>query len=518
MKARKSSFFQEITSDIYHSLEIEKTLYNSFKRIRQYIPADGLTFDIQEQDDFMVSIARVTVNGVDLCDVEIPLSPDSQKESKDNEHVESVMIFNAPGMNPTSKDYARRFNIRESSNLVLNLDLGDDYYGSLAIYAYGQNKYKKAHAELLSQVKEPFSVAMSNALKYREAQNISETLKIENRNLYRELIEISGDRIIGAESGLKAVMKLVKQVAPVESPVLLLGDTGVGKDVIANTIHLLSERSGGPIVKINCGAIPENMIDSELFGHEKGSFTGAISQKKGRFERAHGGTLFLDEVAELSPDAQVRLLRAIQFKEIERVGGTKPINVDARIIAATHRDLAGLIRSGRFREDLYFRLNVFPVSIPTLKDRKSDIPALVHYLIEKKARELKLHPPSELEPKALQQLMEYDWPGNVRELSNIIERSLILNQNSPLSFDQLVPSAVSPGNKMITETDEVDDIVPLELLISRHIQMVLHKTGGRIEGPHGAARLLNLHPNTLRSKIKKMGIHINKKHRKNSGQ
>ncbi len=512
MKAHKSSFFQEVTSDIYHSLEIEKTLHKSFKRIQQYLPADGLTFDIQEQDDFMISIARVTLEGVDLCDVEIPLSPASQQESKENEHVESVMIFNAPDLNPTSKDYARHFNMRESSNLVLNLDLGDDYYGSLAIYAYGQNRFTQKHAELLSQVKGPFSVAMSNALKYREVQKISENLKVENRNLYRELIEISGDRIIGAETGLKPAMTLVKQVAPVESPVLLLGDTGVGKDVIANTIHLLSERSGGPMVKINCGAIPENMVDSELFGHEKGSFTGAISQKKGKFERAQGGTLFLDEVAELSPDAQVRLLRAIQFKEIERVGGTKPIFVDARIIAATHRDLSQLIQSGRFREDLYFRLNVFPIRIPTLRDRRSDIPALVHHLMDKKARELNLYPPPTLDSAALQQLMDYDWPGNVRELSNIIERSLILNQNSTLSFDHLIPSTLLPGNKKIAEVIEADDIIPLDILISRHIQKALKKTHGRIEGPKGAARLLNLHPNTLRSKIKKMNISINKKH------
>ena len=210
----------------------------------------------------------------------------------------------------------------------------------------------------------------------------------DNRYLYDELRSVSGDEIIGSDFGLKTVMEMVRQVAPLDSPVLLLGETGTGKEVIANAIHYSSPRKDGPFIKVNCGAIPETLLDSELFGHEKGAFTGAISQKRGRFERADKGTIFLDEIGELPLQAQVRLLSVLQTREIERVGGTSPIPVDIRIISATHRDLEEMIASRRFREDLWFRLNVFPITIPPLRQRREDIPALLHHLMERKSREL----------------------------------------------------------------------------------------------------------------------------------
>ncbi len=510
MNIDKNLFFQKVTLNICSSLEIEKALSKGFNYFRQYIPADGLTFDITEPDGSLLSIARVTSKGVEIGDIRVLLSSDSHKETKENKNVEDVMIFNAPDLNPISMDFARSLKIQEASYLVLNLNLEDNCLGGLAIYSFGQNIYTHQHAELLSLVKEPFSIAMSNALKHREVQKISENIKKENQGLYQELMEVSGNKIIGAESGLKKVMTLVKKVSATESPVMLLGETGVGKDVIANAIHTLSERRNGPIVKVNCGAISENLIDSELFGHEKGSFTGAISQKRGKFERANGGTLFLDEVGELSPGAQVRLLRAIQFKEIERVGGTRTIYTDARIIAATHRNLEELIRSGKFREDLYFRLNVFPIQIKPLRERKEDIPSLVFYLTEKKARDLKLYSPPKFADRAMDQLMDYDWPGNIRELSNVIERSLILNRETPLSFNHLKSSGHAVKKDEMQENNGDEDIIPLDEMISRYIQKALRKTDGRVEGPKGAATLLNLHPNTLRSKIKKLKIQFNK--------
>ncbi|MCG8400945.1 MAG: sigma 54-interacting transcriptional regulator, partial [Firmicutes bacterium] len=232
----------------------------------------------------------------------------------------------------------------------------------------------------------------------------------------------------------------------------------------------------------------------------------AVSQKRGKFERAGGGTLFLDEVGELSLDAQVRLLRVIQFKEIERVGGTRTVHVDVRIIAATHRNLEDLIRSGKFREDLYYRLNVFPIYIKPLRERKQDIPALVRYFVEKKARDLNCYPAPKLANHAMDQLMDYDWPGNVRELSNIIERSLIMNRQNPLSFQHLQSSGHATKTGGAQEITDDNEIIPLDEMIIGHIQKALKKTGGRIEGPKGAATLLNLHPNTLRSKIKKLKI------------
>ena len=229
---------------------------------------------------------------------------------------------------------------------------------------------------------------MSNTLKHREVVQLTNLLADDNRYLYRELRHISGDDIVGANFGLKEVMEKVRHVAALDSPVLLLGETGVGKDVIANAIHYSSSRKEGPFVKVNCGAIPESLIDSELFGHEKGAFTGATSQKRGRFERADNGTIFLDEIGELPPQAQVRLLRVLQDKEIERLGGTKTIQLDIRIIAATNRNLEEMVKAGQFREDLWFRLNVFPVWIPPLLQRKADIPSLFNHFILQQSKEL----------------------------------------------------------------------------------------------------------------------------------
>jgi len=279
---------------------------------------------------------------------------------------------------------------KDSSILVMPLVMEDIILGSLVIIAQGNDRYTEEHARLLSLLHEPYCIAMSNTLKHQQVLELKDMLTDDNRYLHRELLRISGDEIIGENFGLKGVMEMVRQVAPLDSPVLLLGETGAGKDVIANAIHYSSPRRDAPFITVNCGAIPETLMDSELFGHEKGAFTGALTQKRGRFERANKGTIFLDEIGELPPQAQIRMLRVLQNKEIERVGGSRPIQVDVRIMAATHRNLEEMIKSGQFREDLWFRINVFPVMIPPLRQRKEDIPALVTHFIERKSKELKL--------------------------------------------------------------------------------------------------------------------------------
>jgi transcriptional regulator with PAS, ATPase and Fis domain len=257
---------------------------------------------------------------------------------------------------------------------------------------------------------------------------------------------------------------------------------------------------------VNCGAIPETLIDSELFGHEKGAFTGAISQRRGRFERADRGTIFLDEIGELPPQAQVRLLHVLQKKEIERVGGTSPIPVDIRIISATHRNLEDMIASGRFREDLWFRLNVFPITIPPLRQRREDIPALVHHFIDRKSVELKITEKPMLAPGAIDSLIAYDWPGNVRELENMIERALIQRQGGVLSFETLLPLSVSGGREMVQDAGRNRSLLSLDEMTARHIRRALEMAGGKINGPGGAAQILGLHPNTLRKRMNKLGI------------
>ena len=352
------------------------------------------------------------------------------------------------------------------------------------------------------------NIALENTLVHREVLQLRDRLADDNRYLHRELQRISGDEIVGADFGLREVMQKVRQVAPTESPVLLTGETGVGKDVIANAIHLGSSRRDGPFIPVNCGAIPESLIDSELFGHEKGAFTGALSRKRGRFERADTGTILLDEIGEMPLEAQVRLLRVIQHREIERVGGTERIPVDIRIIAATNHDPATMVKAGRFREDLWFRLNVFPIVVPPLRERSSDIPALVQHLIERKAGELKIGDTPGLAPGAIDDLMAYAWPGNVRELENLVERAMILHRGEPLRFDDL--GASLPGKPAAAPPATDEEPLDLDSVIARHIRWVLGMTGGKIHGPGGAGELLGVNPNTLRYKMRKLGIPFRK--------
>jgi transcriptional regulator with GAF, ATPase, and Fis domain len=383
--------------------------------------------------------------------------------------------------------------------------------GVLVLRATGQGRYSDAHAKLLAMLRDPFAVAMSNTLRHAEVLKLKDMLADDNRYLIRELRQLAGDEIVGAETGLKNVMDMVQQAAPRDNPVLLLGETGVGKELIASAIHYSSPRKEGPFIKVNSGAIPEGLIDSELFGHEKGAFTGAVAQKRGRFERAQGGTIFLDEIGDLPMPAQTRLLRVVQQKELERVGGAKTIQVDVRIIAATHRNLEQMVGNNKFREDLWYRLNVFPIIIPPLRQRKADIPALVAHFLRRKSRELNFRNIPPLAPGTIDRLMDYPWKGNVRELENMVERNLIQYSGGLLKFDHFVfpqaadiPPLASTGAKIL-KLDELD---------ARHIQLVLEETRGRINGPEGAAELLGIHPNTLRARMNKLGIIYGRKQKK----
>ena len=348
-------------------------------------------------------------------------------------------------------------------------------------------------------------------LRHQEVSRLKDMLADDNRYLYEELRLASGDEIIGSDFGLKPVMEMVGQVAPLDSPVLLLGETGAGKEVIANAIHYSSPRKDGPFIKVNCGAIPDTLLDSELFGHEKGAFTGAISQKRGRFERADKGTIFLDEIGEFPVQAQVRLLRVLQTKEIERVGGTASIPVDVRIISASNRNLQEMTASGRFREDLWFRLNVFPITIPPLRQRKEDLRALVHHFIERKTKELKLKERPVLGHGAIDRLVAYDWPGNVRELENTIERALIQQRGGVLSFEKFLAPPVPKSGEAAPDAGRNRPQLSLEEMNSRHMRQALETAGGKINGPGGAAQILGIHPNTLRNRMNRLGIPYGKK-------
>ena len=333
---------------------------------------------------------------------------------------------------------ASKMDAPDSSAMHIFLRLQGKMLGSLVLTRGEVAPYDNEQARLLSLLNEPFAIALSNYLRYRELNRLKELLEDDSRYFQDELKRKAGEEVVGADFGLKSVIDQVRQVAPLNSPVLLLGETGTGKEVIANLIHNLSSRRNGPFIQVNCGAIPDTLIDSELFGHVKGAFTGASFQRRGRFERAHKGTIFLDEIGELPPEVQIRLLRVLQERYIERVGGDEPVNVDIRIIAATHKDLPSMLNSGQFREDLYYRLRVFPINIPPLRRRRYDIPSLAHYFIQKKSMEMGIADAPIIDSTSLQVLMSYDWPGNVRELENTIERALILRTDDMLDFSELV--------------------------------------------------------------------------------
>jgi len=393
--------------------------------------------------------------------------------------------------------------------MEMHLHLEGERLGQFGIAADGQHSYSEQHAHLVSLLHEPFAAAISNILQHQEIQRLNQILSDDNRYLHREMMHLTGDTIIGAKFGLKEVLRMVEHVAPTDSPVIIMGETGTGKEVIANAIHFSSMRKDKPFIKVNCGAIPDNLIDSELFGHEKGAFTGAISKKRGRLERANNGTIFLDEIGELPMQAQVRLLRVLQQHEIERVGGSETIPVDVRVVAATHKNLEEMVRNGQFREDLWFRLNVFPVMIPPLRQRTIDIPALVDYFLEQKSMDLKIRKRPSLASGVIEKLQTYDWPGNVRELQNLVERTLILNQmrddSSRLSFDPL-PVSSTPTENIVLEKEDDGIIRPLDEVMANHIQRALDKANGKVEGKDGAASMLGINPGTLRGRMKKLKI------------
>jgi transcriptional regulator with GAF, ATPase, and Fis domain len=301
-------------------------------------------------------------------------------------------------------------------------------------------------------------------------------------------------------------LREVEQVAATEATVLLLGETGTGKELFARAIHGNGKRHDKALVRLNCGAIPHALIESELFGHEKGAFTGATQRREGRFQLAHGGTLFLDEIGELPIDLQPKLLRVLQEGELEPVGSSRTLSVDVRIIAATHRDLAECVRRGTFREDLYYRLSVFPIVIPPLRDRDGDVDELARVFLEKYARQLG-RSFSPLSETALARLRDYAWPGNVRELENVIERGVIVSKNGVFDIDRALPRApVRSAKPDVDHSRRVRTVSELLALERENIERALAQTGGKIAGPQGAAALLGTHPSTLSSRIRALGI------------
>jgi len=501
----ENEFFRQATLRICGHLEIEHAMASLVQYLQDKIPADMLCLELYDENfTSMTTIAIATPLGGNKYDVLTPISKQAKAfvRNLQDPNTPDVIIFNHPETNPLTREMCSCFGVSPKTIMVMHFVSRGLLVGA-ALLSLGEQEHTPDHSRLLSLLKEPFAIALSNAIEHRKVVKLMDVLADDNKYLHGELRRLTGDEIVGADFGLKEVMTKVRQVASLESPVLLLGETGVGKDVIANAIHFLSHRKDALFVKVNCGAIPESLIDSELFGYEKGAFTGALNQKRGRFERADKGTIFLDEIGELPLQSQVRLLSVLQDKEIERVGGNRTIQLDIRIIAASNRNLEQMVESNQFREDLWFRLNVFPIWIPPLRQRKSDIPSLLQHIIIKKTKELKLPVIPTIEPSAIDILMAYNWPGNVRELQNIVEREMILNPNGPLTFAQ-VQFELEYKDSAFSQQVNHDD--SLDAAMSHHIRRILAKTNGRITGKGGAAELLGMNPSTLRNRMKKLKI------------
>jgi transcriptional regulator with GAF, ATPase, and Fis domain len=505
MEIDENRFFREMTLRICGSLEIEKALWHCFLYLRKIIPADELMLSEYNRGTGTLDIVA-TANehgGISRTD-KVLMPPHLQKQLEDPFKLPRVRISNDVYKDEIVSIVAGKYRWTDSSIIVGRLIIENKFVGSFIVRANGKGRYTENDAKLWSLINEPAAAALANSRQYMELMALKELLADDSKYFQNELRRGFSEEIIGAEFGLKRVMEQVLKVAPQSSPVLLNGETGTGKELVANTIHNFSPMNNGPLIKVNCGAIPESLIDSELFGHEKGAFTGALSQQRGRFERANGGTIFLDEVSELPFHAQVRLLRVLQEKEIERVGGTQSIKIDIRIISATNKDLKVLVKENLFRDDLYYRLCVFPIHIPPLRERKIDIPALVDYFMRKKATEIGLHFKPALMPGTMELLVDYDWPGNVRELSNVLERAIIIHGGRPLCYEDIVGiqvhSDVQPGYSR-----EKNDLT-LGNIEAQHIRMALKMAGGRVEGEKGAAAILGINPGTLRHRMRKLGI------------
>jgi len=519
MQQNNDEFFREATLHIFSSLDVETALDRTLQYLNDYMPISGIVLYYPRAFRFRPIVLVTREQGGKLFDHDISLPP-YLVQALHNEEIEiyrtstneGVQIFNNALENPEMKPELCAlvsFVYQQPVSMInLYLKLESKYIGTLSFYTGSEFTYTQNHADLIRLLKEPFSIALLNIRKFERLRDLKENLAEDNEDLHQAYSDLHEEEIVGSKTGLRRVMTSVRQVASMNCPVLVLGETGVGKEIIARALHNYSERKNKPFISVNCGAIPEKLIESELFGYEKGAFTGAETLRRGFFERVSRGTIFLDEIGELPLQTQVRLLRVIQEMTIERVGGTEPIPINARIVAATNRNLKQMVDLGEFRGDLWYRLNVFPVTIPALRDRKEDIPELVQFFIRKKSNEMKFRLIPSVSNETIRRLCQYEWPGNIRELENRVERALIQIRGKSgkqvLHFELFFNTS---HEETLLHGVQVGYPHPKHAeYTTACIELVLQQTRGKIYGKGGAAEILAVDPGTLRSKMQKFGI------------
>ncbi|WP_421899722.1 sigma-54 interaction domain-containing protein [Maridesulfovibrio sp.] len=541
-------FLSEAMARLTGSLDMQKSLIDTFEFLAEHFPIDAISLHQYSPDLKALKLLFLVQAGrFDFVEMVAPLSEEAANSLfLHNQGVSGVIKVPLNMDSPVSALHSETLSelvpLKERAYMVCVLRSEKEVLGHLCLMGTHPDCFTEEHERKFSLLVTPFALTMSNLLQYQRTMEFQDRLRVERDGLEKDLENLRERRIVGEQGGLKSTMEVVRQLENREVPALIMGETGVGKELIADAIQAISPRKNKPFVKVNCGAIPDSLVDSELFGYEKGAFTGATTSRPGRFEQANGGTLFLDEIGELPLQAQVRLLRVLQNNVVERIGSTKSIEVDVRVIAATNRNLELMLQEGTFREDLYYRLYVFPVQVPPLRERTQDIPELIYLFMKRGCDELGIKSLPQLPEPTVDRLLQYSWPGNVRELENLVKRGLTLYPHGPLLLDKLLPQDegwyISPeeGQSYFEKTIDArvelmlekhlaklnlspgasqplqaglhmqTEIKPLEQTIKEAIVSALAKTGGRINGPGGAAELLDLNPSTLRSKMRKMGL------------
>ncbi len=501
-KRAEEAVMLQLSQALLSSMDVRKLLAAILASVREVVPLDCATLGLHEEgsDSIMVQFLSASEKQPTRGDVRVPLHGSPAGRALLTREPVCLNRIQDGGFSEESVRHLTGLGM-ESCCWVPLIHRGQPI-GALAVASRIEGAYGQRETEMLVQIADQVAMAVSNAMVFRQIAELRDRLRLEKEYLEEEInLENRFEDIIGESGGLRQVLKQIETVAPTDATVLIQGETGTGKELLARAIHRLSARKDRTLVKINCAAIPAGLIESELFGHEKGAFTGAIARKMGRLELAHEGTLFLDEVGELPLDLQPKLLRALQEREIERLGGNRPISINVRLIAATNRDLAQMVAEKQFRSDLFYRLKVFPIFSPPLRDRAGDIPVLVRHFVSSHSR--RMGKTIETIPdETMKALCRWPWPGNIRELENFLERAVILTRGSVL----YVPLA-ELETKVAEEEEELEKSSPtLHAAEREHILRVLRETRGQIGGADGAAERLGLKRTTLNSKLKKLGI------------
>jgi formate hydrogenlyase transcriptional activator len=501
-KRAEEAVMLQLSQALLSNMDVRKLLSAISATLREVLPLDAATLGLYDEKsgNLMVQFLGMDEKSVPQGDVRLPLEGSPAGQAFRTREPLVLSPIKSAGFSDEGVRHLTAIGMQAGCWVPL-IHRGATV-GVLAVASRIEGAFRQTEVDMMVQVADHVSMAVSNAMVFRQIAELRDRLRQEKEYLEEEInLDNRFEDIVGESGGLRQVLKQIETVAPTDATVLIQGETGTGKELLARAIHRLSGRSERTFVKVNCAAIPAGLLESELFGHEKGAFTGAIARKMGRLELAHEGTLFLDEIGELPLDLQPKLLRALQEKEIERLGGNRPLPVNIRLIAATNRDLGQMVAEKQFRSDLFYRLKVFPIFAPPLRDRVSDIPVLVRHFVTSHSRRMGKNIET-IPEETMQALCRWPWPGNIRELENFLERAVILTRSSVL----YVPLA-ELETKAAEEQEELENSSPtLQAAEREHILRVLREAKGQIGGADGAAERLGLKRTTLNSKLKKLGI------------